>query len=67
VVAAQAIATNILYSDSSRVDQNYDFIPGSLIPPVISPDRPALGRLRRSSHQRDSRRAESLLDLTDAV
>ncbi len=43
VVAAQAIATNILYSDSSRVDQNYDFIPGSLIPPVISPDRPELG------------------------
>jgi len=33
VVAAQAIATSDLYSDRSRVDQNYDFIPGSLIPP----------------------------------
>jgi prepilin-type N-terminal cleavage/methylation domain-containing protein len=43
VVAAQAIATSDLYSDSSRVDQNYDFIPGSLIPPIISPDRPELG------------------------
>jgi prepilin-type N-terminal cleavage/methylation domain-containing protein len=43
VVAAQAIATNDLYADSSRVDQTYDFIPGSLIPPVISPDRPELG------------------------
>lgn len=43
VVAAQAIATSDLYSDSTRVDQNYDFIPGFLIPPVISPDRPELG------------------------
>jgi prepilin-type N-terminal cleavage/methylation domain-containing protein len=43
VVAAQAIATNDLHSDSTRVDQTYDFIPGSLIPPVISPDRPELG------------------------
>jgi len=43
VVAAQAIAINDLYSDSTRVDQSYDFIPGALIPPVISPDRPEMG------------------------
>ena len=43
VVAAQAIAINDLYSDSTRVDQSYDFIPDALIPPVISPDRPELG------------------------
>lgn len=43
VVAAQAIAINDLYSDSTRVDQTYDFIPDALIPPVISPDRPELG------------------------
>jgi prepilin-type N-terminal cleavage/methylation domain-containing protein len=43
VVAAQAIAINDLYSDSTRVDQTYDFIPESLIPPLISPDRPEFG------------------------
>lgn len=43
LVAAQAISINDLYADSSRTDQSYDFIPGALIAPVISPDRPQLG------------------------
>jgi hypothetical protein len=43
VVAAQAVAINDLYSDSTRVDQIYDYIAESLIPPVISPDRTELG------------------------
>lgn len=43
LVAAQAISLSDLYSDSGRVDQSYDFIPGTLIAPVISPDRPEMG------------------------
>ncbi len=43
IVAAQAIATNDLYRNSSRVDQNYAAIPADLIPPLIVPSRPEFG------------------------
>ena len=43
LVAAQAIATSDLYSNSSRVDQSYTALPTDLLPPVITPSRPEFG------------------------
>ncbi len=43
VVAAQAIASNELYRNSSRVDQTYAALPADLVPPLITPSRPEFG------------------------
>jgi prepilin-type N-terminal cleavage/methylation domain-containing protein len=43
VVAAQAIAVSNLYTNSTRVDQNYQALTADLLPPVISPSRPDFG------------------------
>lgn len=43
LVAAQAIATSDLYTNSSRVDGKYEATPAGLLPPVISPDKSSFG------------------------
>ncbi len=43
VVAAQAIALDDSYQNSSRLDQTYSALPAGLIPPVISPSSPLFG------------------------
>jgi prepilin-type N-terminal cleavage/methylation domain-containing protein len=44
VVAAQAIAVNdLLYTNSSRVDQSYAALPSLLLEPIITPDIPVFG------------------------